>query len=213
MLYNTRVSATVRNLPAPHPRSEENMKSYFTRFGVILGAAVVLVVALGAGVYVAAQDQNNSGRWRPFFGRGPGGPGGLLGRGGPGGPMGGLLGPIALGALDLTDAQEAQVRSLAETHRAATSTLVERAATAQQALNAAVMSNTLDEAAIRARSAELAAVEADLTVARARLHADIVKILTPEQRTRLEEMRQRASERMRDRRERRQQAPPAAGAA
>jgi protein CpxP len=178
------------------------MKNIVTRVGLGIGVAA-LAIGVVAGVYAAAQDQNSSGGHRPPFGRrGPGGPGGLVGRGGPQGPMG-LLGPIALGALDLTDAQETQMRTLVEAHRASTNPLVERAATARQGLDAAVMASTVDEGTIRARSAELAAAEADLAVARARLHADILKILTPEQRTRLEQMRARGAERMREMRERR----------
>jgi Spy/CpxP family protein refolding chaperone len=119
-----------------------------------------------------------------------------------------------LGRLDLTEAQRAQVRSLVEAQRAAIDPVLERARTAREALQDAITASTVDEAAIRARSAELASAEADLAVARARLHADITKILTPEQRTELEQNRSRRAERMqgmRERWEQRRTGPPAGG--
>jgi protein CpxP len=118
---------------------------------------------------------------------------------------------MPFGQLDLTEAQRAQVRSLVEAHRAATAPVLERARTARQALHEAVTASAVDEAAIRARSAELASAEADLTVARARMHADVLKILTPEQRTELEQNRTRRAERMQGMRERmgRRMGPPA----
>ena len=49
-------------------------------------------------------------------------------------------------------------------------------------IEAAIMADTVDEAAIRARSAEVAAVEADVAVSRAKLRNQVIQILTPEQR-------------------------------
>ena len=120
---------------------------------------------------------------------------------------------MMLGRLELTEAQRAQVRSLVEAQQAATGPVLDRARTAREALQAAITADTVDEGAIRARSAELASAEADLAVARARLHADITKILTPEQRTELEQNLARRTERMQEMRERREQrlGPPAAG--
>jgi Spy/CpxP family protein refolding chaperone len=112
------------------------------------------------------------------------------------------MGMLPLGPLNLTDAQRAEVRSLVEAHRAATQPVLERARTAREALHAAVTATTVDEAAIRARSAELASAEADLAVARARLHADVAKVLTPEQAAELEQARSRRADRMQEMRER-----------
>jgi Spy/CpxP family protein refolding chaperone len=118
---------------------------------------------------------------------------------------------MPLGRLELTEAQRAQTRSLVEAHRAATGPVLDRARTAREALHEAVTASTVDEAAIRARSAELASADADLAVARARLHADITKILTAEQRAELEQNRSRRAERMQEMRERweqRRMGPP-----
>jgi Spy/CpxP family protein refolding chaperone len=115
---------------------------------------------------------------------------------------------MMFGRLNLTDAQETQVRTLVEAHQAATTPVLDRVVTARQALHAAVTASPVDEAAIRARSAELASAEADLAVARARLHADISRILTPEQRAELDQMQARRAERMQQMGERRRRMPP-----
>jgi Spy/CpxP family protein refolding chaperone len=194
---------------------EEHMTTT-TRIGLGLGG-LILAIGLGLGTYAVAQDQNTS--EPPHARMGPGGPHGPRGMGMRGlqpGPMGqagphGMREMMPFGQLDLTEAQRAQVRTLVETHRAATDPVLERAQTARQALHAAVTAGTIDEGAIRARSAELASAEADLAVARARLHADITKILTPEQQTELEANRSRMAERMQSMRERRgQRGGPAA---
>jgi len=178
-----------------------------TRIGLGLGA-LVLVTSLGLGAYAAAQDQNTSDPRHPHMAQGgPDGPRGFGGRGGRFGQVGpgpdqGPMAMLPLGRLDLTEAQRAQMNALMESHRAATQPVMERARTAREALHAAVTASAVDEGAIRARSSELASAEADLAVARARLNADILKILTTEQRTELEQARSRRAERMQQMRER-----------
>ena len=51
----------------------------------------------------------------------------------------------------------------------------------------AVMADPIDEALIRQKSAELAAVDADFAVARARARAEVFQILTAEQREKVKE--------------------------
>jgi Spy/CpxP family protein refolding chaperone len=64
----------------------------------------------------------------------------------------------------------------------------ERAMTARQALQAATASASFDEGLVRARAAELAAVEADMAVTRARIYADVFQMLTPEQQAKAKEI-------------------------
>jgi Spy/CpxP family protein refolding chaperone len=141
-------------------------------------------------------------------GPGPGGPGGPGGFGGPGGPMGllGELGP-GLRALELTDAQREQIRGIAVTHEAGFREIGERLRTAHESVNTLVTADTIDEAAIRARSGELAAVEADAAVMRARVHQEVFGILTAEQQAKARELRaqmqERTKQRMGNRKERR----------
>jgi periplasmic protein CpxP/Spy len=156
-------------------------------------AATVLVAALAAtGMYTVTQDisAQDAPQGRRGGGPGRGGPGGPGGPGAPvgpegrgrGGPRGGILGPIPLERLNLTEAQHEQVRTIAEGGQEAQRALHDRAFATRGALEAAIMADTVDEAAIRARSAEVAAIEADVAVSRAKLRNQVFQILTPEQR-------------------------------
>jgi len=147
-----------------------------------LGASI-LALGVSAGIFVHAQDQNTNEPRRGFMGRGMG-PGG---RGGPGGPMGML--PMLGRRLDLTDAQKDQIKTIADSHKEDWKSLAERARAAHGALNQAVTADTVDEALIRQRSADVAAADADMAVARAKVHAEVVQILTPEQKAKLQSLR------------------------
>ena len=162
---------------------------------MVLGAAGTLVVlGIGAGAFVRAQDQNTDPRPRPFMGRhmGPGGPGG---RGGPDGPMGML--PMLGRAVELTDAQKDQIKSIADSHKGEWKTLADRARTAHVALNGAVTADAVDDALIRQKSAEVAAVDADMAVARAHAHAEVLQILTADQKAKLKTMQEKMKSRRR----------------
>jgi Spy/CpxP family protein refolding chaperone len=52
---------------------------------------------------------------------------------------------------------------------------------------------------IRQRSAEVAAVEADMAVARARAHAEVFQILTAEQKAQAKTLQSRGQDRMKQR--------------
>ncbi|MBI4486493.1 MAG: periplasmic heavy metal sensor [Acidobacteria bacterium] len=152
------------------------MTRRMTRVGLGVGAALVAIV-MAAGVWAA--NGNTSGD-QPLFrggqtGRRPMGPGGM-------GPMG-LLGPIQ--RLGLTDEQKNQVKTIMESHADEFETLGERARTAHRALNEAIMADPVQDAAIRQKSAEAAAADADLAVAHAHARAEVVQILTAEQREQL----------------------------
>ena len=163
---------------------------------------IVLVAGVGAGVYATAQNTNQD---PPPFSRGagPGGPGGPFDfaqgrRGGPGGPMGML--PMLARELNITDAQKAQIKTIADSHRDEWKAFGDRARTAHEALQQAVTADSVDEALIRQRSAEVAAVEADMAVARARTHAEVFQLLTPEQKTQAKTLQSTREERMKERR-------------
>ena len=59
---------------------------------------------------------------------------------------------------------------------------------AREALHAATTSPSFDEGLVRAKAAELAAIDADMAVSRARIFADVFQILTPEQQTKAKEL-------------------------
>lgn len=145
-----------------------------------VGALVALIVAAGA---LHAQTPEV----RRFGNPGVGGPG---------------IG-VPLAALNLSDAQREQVRQLTRQHQEQTRTLVERMRTAQAARQQAVETLPVDEGRIRAVMQDLAAVEADLAVERARLRSEIFAILTPGQQAQAQELRAQRQTRMQERRGRR----------
>jgi Spy/CpxP family protein refolding chaperone len=86
-----------------------------------------------------------------------------------------------VGELDLTEDQQEQFHDLMIAHHEERQGDIEALQTARLALMEQVMADELDEAAIRAASADLAVIEADLNVARAGFMQQVRGILTPEQ--------------------------------
>jgi Spy/CpxP family protein refolding chaperone len=148
-------------------------------------AAGVIAAGVAAGAYVHAQDQNTNPQAPSFRGggMGRGGPGRPGRFGGAGGPMGML--PMLGRRLGLTDAQREQIKAIADAHKDEWKALADRGRTAHMAVDAAITANKIDEAAIRQKSAEAAAVDADAAVARAHAFAEVWQILTADQQTQL----------------------------
>lgn len=141
---------------------------------VSLAAGFVAVVLAAGSAIVMAQD----GQMKQ---RGPGGPGGPgIGMRGPGGPMGMGIGP-GFRELDLTDDQKAQVKAIAESHQAEFKAVGEKMRAARQGMRALVEADTLDEAAVRAKSIEVAAAEADAAILNAKVRTQTLQVLTAEQ--------------------------------
>ena len=166
------------------------MTATVKRMALTLGAGLI-AIGLGTGAYVHAQDGNTNQAASPFRGRGmgPGGPGR-----GPGGPMGMLpmLGP----RIGLTDAQKDQIKTIADTHKDEWKALADRGRAAHMALDAAISADAIDEALIRQKSAETAAVDADAAVARAHARAEVFQILTADQKAQLKTMQAQMKQRM-----------------
>jgi periplasmic protein CpxP/Spy len=158
---------------------------------ITLGAfAGLLAIGLGAGAFVHAQDQTTDRPQRPFRG----GPGGFGGPGMPGGPMGML--PMLGRELNLTDAQKDQIKAIAASHKDEWQALFDRERTARDGLNAAVTADTVNDSLVRQKSAEVATVEADAAVARAHAHAEVLQILTADQKAQLKEIQSRMKDHM-----------------
>ena len=152
----------------------------------VLATVAAGALALGATTAQRVSAQNTNPDGRPFNGShmGPGGRG-MFGPG-PGGPLAMLrmLGP----QLNLTDAQRDQIKNLAATHRDEWKALADRERTAHDALQAAIMADSIDEGLIRSRSAELAAVQTDVAIAAAHVRAEVWPLLTADQQARIKQM-------------------------
>ena len=104
---------------------------------------------------------------------------------GPGGR--GMFGPGPAAACDAANARPAveshrcqrdQIKNLAATHRDEWKALADRERTAHDALQAAIMADSIDEGLIRSRSAELAAVQTDVAIAAAHVRAEVWPLLS-----------------------------------
>jgi protein CpxP len=144
-----------------------------------------------------------------------GGPGGF-GHGRRGmGPMG-FEGMRGFAQLGLTDDQRQQIRTAVTSHRDEFRALMERGRQARDAQRAAIEAMPVNEQAVRAAAAQVAAVEADTAVLRARVHEQVFSVLTPDQQAKAQAMKaERDQHRAQMRAERQQwreqhEQPPAA---
>lgn len=154
-------------------------------FTLAAGTQMLLAATSADKATVDQQDQQPRGRGPGFGGPPPGGPG-MRGPGGPMGPMG--FGP-GFRELDLSDDQKAQLKSIAESHRDDFRAAGEKARAAHEGMQALLEADTIDEAAIRAKAADVAAAEADVAILNAKVRKESVAILTSEQQAKLKEMR------------------------
>jgi Spy/CpxP family protein refolding chaperone len=176
--------------------------------GIVAMVAAAVVMA-GIGVVVSAQMGPRHGMDTD---QGPGGPGGagVMGQGpgmrggGPGGGPFGMMGP-ELRMLDLTDAQRQQVRAAFDAHKDELKAIGDRMQTARKALQDAITADGFDETTIRTKAAEVALVDADAAVLRAKMHAAVIAVLTPEQQQKAKELRGQMENRMKGGRERMRQ--------
>ena len=91
--------------------------------------------------------------------------------------------------LDLTDDQKAQLKSIAESHRDEFRAAGEKARAAHDGMQALVEADSINESAIRAKSAEIAAAEAEVMILNAKVRQESMQVLTSEQQQKLKELR------------------------
>lgn len=174
---------------------------------VVGGFGAAALMALGMATSLphldAAQGPNQGPPPGRMGGRGPGGPGGPgMGRGGRGGP-GRPGGPVAFGLdpRDLTDAQREQVKAIRERHMEEIKPLADRANKARQALNLAVLSGNGD---LRGLSQEIGAAETERVFATAQIETEVLGVLTPEQKQKIQDRQKEMEARRAEMEQRRQ---------
>ncbi len=117
--------------------------------------------------------------------RGPGGPGGIAG----------------FRDLDLSDDQKEQLKKIAESHEAEFKAIGEKTRAAHEGMRALLDADTINESAIRAKSQEVAAAQADAMILDAKIRKESMQILTADQLAKLKERREARPERQRQRRQ------------
>jgi periplasmic protein CpxP/Spy len=155
--------------------------------GGFLGAALVAVGITAFTPQIgAAQDpgQQPPPAGRMGGGRGPMGPGGPgMGRGGRGGGPMGLMG-AGIDPRDLTDAQREQVKTIHDNHAAEIQPLAERVVKARETLASGVLSGSGD---LQGLAIEVGNAEGALAYANAQIETEVLAVLTPEQRQKVQD--------------------------
>ena len=146
-----------------------------------LGLATVLTAAaVGGSIAVAQsvttnQDQNKQRQeW---------------GRGGRGHGFGGMRGDRLFSQLNLTDDQKAKIKQIHESFAQRNQPLREQIRAKRQELRQAQEGGTFNESLAAQKLTEMARIEAKLMGEQFRLHQEVLTVLTPEQKTQLEQAR------------------------
>jgi periplasmic protein CpxP/Spy len=156
----------------------------FKMLALVSLSSIVLVASV-AFAQTAATTQGNQnkarGEWRGRGGRGQGGEGDH--RGGFGG--GGMF-----GKLNLTDDQKARLKTIRESFGERTKSLRQQLQAKRQELRQANQGDTFNEALTTQKLTESAGLQAKLMGEEFKLRQEMLAVLTPEQKTQLDQMRQ-----------------------
>jgi protein CpxP len=107
--------------------------------------------------------------------------------------------------LNLTDDQKAQMRQIRKAHFETTAALRQQLRTAMKQIHESNSAGAFDEALVSQKLAETAPLRAKLMADSFRLRQEISAVLTAEQKTKLEELREQGKARRAERRTRRTQ--------
>ena len=162
-----------------------------TRFKISLAAIAAVATIATAAPMLVAQDQPERRQGPGVGGPPPGGPGG------PGMRRGGPMGLAGFRGLDLTDEQKAQLKQITDSHAAEFRAVRDKSRAAHDGMQELVTAETIDESAIRAKSAAIAAAEADMLILNAKIRKESMQILTAEQLAKLKEQRESRGQRQR----------------
>lgn len=114
-----------------------------------------------------------------------------------GGPIGGpfarelFMAEKLASELELNDAQRSDVQRLMDQTRDQARPYVREMMEQRKAMHTLMVGETFDEAALRAQAAKGGAIMTELMVIRARSEVEVRKLLTPQQREKMEKMRKR----------------------
>ncbi|MBI3645461.1 MAG: Spy/CpxP family protein refolding chaperone [Acidobacteriales bacterium] len=121
-----------------------------------------------------------------------------------GGPMGGdfPFGGHMLGyfsdVLDLTQAQQDQVKAILEKEKPTIHPLMQQLMQFHQDMSKLEDSGTFDEAKVRALAAQNTQTMTELIVQKARIQAELMQVLTADQKTKLQQLRAKHEARMKE---------------
>jgi protein CpxP len=155
-----------------------------------LTIASLSAVALAAPI-AFAQSTSTSQDTQQVTGERHAGRGDGKGRGGRGwdGERGGGMRGMMFKGIDLTDDQKAKMKQISESFRERTQTLRQQLSAKRQELRQASEGGTFNEALATQKLQESASLQAKLMGEQFRMHQEMLAVLTPEQKTQLEQKR------------------------
>jgi protein CpxP len=151
-----------------------------------IALAAVMALAIAVPFAIAQSKDARGPRGQHAEGRGPGMRGDRMGG--------------AFRNLDLTDAQKAQMKQIRESHSQTLRPLMEQIRSKRQELHQASEGATFNEALVAQKLAEIAPLEAKLMGEQFRTHQEMLSVLTAEQKTKLEQLREQQKTRWSERR-------------
>ena len=98
--------------------------------------------------------------------------------------------------LGLSAQQRQDIRAILKNNLDQVLPLVQQLKSEHRGLRSLIQANTVDEAAIRAQSAKVAAIQANLAVQRAQISQELRKLLTPEQILKFREIQAKRDQRL-----------------
>jgi len=110
--------------------------------------------------------------------------------------MGGRMLDFFADYLDLTDTQQAQAKEIIEKEKPALQPLVRQRLQAEKQLRELAMNGGFDEAKVRDIANQQAQVMTELTVQKARIESELLQLLTPDQKTKLNQFFDKHEQRM-----------------
>jgi protein CpxP len=100
--------------------------------------------------------------------------------------------------LELTDAQRAQVKTILDQEHQNIKPLMEQMRQAHEQMHQLATASTFDEAKVRALAGQQSQVVTELMVRRAKIESQLVQILTPEQKAKMETLHAKHMQRMQE---------------
>jgi protein CpxP len=153
---------------------------------------MTIVMGLALSVAAAAQTSDNGGKGERH---------GRFGRAGGRGDFG----MMGFRNLDLTDAQKAQLKQIHESHRQSIAPLMQEIRAKRQEIHKASADGSFNEALVTQKLIEIAPLEAKMMGEQARIHQESLAVLTPDQKAKLDQLREQARTRWVERRASKQQ--------
>lgn len=163
------------------------MKKFNRTKAIVLSSILAIAVAVPVAI-AQTTDEGGKGKQRSHWRQGKRG--------------GNFAGGRMFRGIDLTEDQKAQMKQIRENHRQTLQPLMQELRAKRQELRQASESGSFNESLAAQKLAEIAPLQARLMGEQFKLRQEMLGVLTPEQKTKLEERREQFKSRKSERRAR-----------